>query len=172
MNEISCGVCMDLIPLVRDGVAGDESRAAVERHVAGCAACRAAYGEDAPPVPDVDRALDRLARRTRMGAAMAMVFGMFFGLSLVTGTDMFYNILIMPATGALAYVVFRWRALYALPGLLAVSHIAVNFLAKLNGSAMDLPSLFWWMGVCCLLALAGTLAAGLLHFAFRREEDA
>ena len=40
MNEITCGLCMDLIPLVQDGIASGESRDAVERHVQSCAACR------------------------------------------------------------------------------------------------------------------------------------
>ena len=32
MNEISCDVCMDLIPLVQDGIASEDSREAVEQH--------------------------------------------------------------------------------------------------------------------------------------------
>ena len=30
MNEINCNVCMDLIPLVQDGIASEDSRKAVE----------------------------------------------------------------------------------------------------------------------------------------------
>jgi len=171
VNEISCGVCRDLIPLVKDAVAGEESRLAVERHTAGCPACRALYGAGAPPVPDVERAWTRLARRMRLGAAILMTFGVFFGLSLTAGTDMFYNVMIMPLTGALGYAVFRWRALYVLPGLLAAAHLAVNLLSRLNGGeALDLWSLLFWTGIYCLLAVAGVLSAGLLHFAFRKEE--
>lgn len=170
MNEISCGVCRDLIPLVRDGVAGEDSRQAVERHTAACPACRALYGDGPLPAPDADRAWDRLSRRLRLWAAVVMVFGAFFGLSLTAGADMFYNVMIMPLTGALAYAVFRWRALYALPGLLTAAHLAVNLLSKLRGGdALDVYSLLWWTGVCCLLAVAGTVSAGLLHFAFGKE---
>lgn len=59
MNEITCGLCMDLIPLVRDGIASGESRDAVERHVQSCAACRKLYSGAPPP----------LIRRRRSGSS-------------------------------------------------------------------------------------------------------
>ena len=36
--DLACDICRDLIPLVRDGVASEASRRAVEQHLAGCAA--------------------------------------------------------------------------------------------------------------------------------------
>ena len=36
MNEITCDVCMDLIPLVQDGVASQDSVLAVENHIKNC----------------------------------------------------------------------------------------------------------------------------------------
>ena len=38
---MTCEVIRDLLPLCADGVASDESRAAVEEHIRTCAACRA-----------------------------------------------------------------------------------------------------------------------------------
>ena len=40
MNEqISCGIAQDLMPLVIDDACGDDSRRAVENHIAGCGEC-------------------------------------------------------------------------------------------------------------------------------------
>ena len=89
-----------------------------------------------------------------------------WGLSLTEGVDPFYNILLMPAAGALGYGAFRWRALYILPLFLGAAGFVMNRLSPVWG---DPSSLFWWMGICCLPALAGVLSAGLLHFAFRKE---
>ena len=47
MNEsirIDCGICSDLLPLVEDGVACEQSREAVRRHMESCGACREKYG--------------------------------------------------------------------------------------------------------------------------------
>ena len=49
--RITCDICMDLMPLVHDGVASADSVAAVEEHVESCAQCRALY-EGQLPVPD------------------------------------------------------------------------------------------------------------------------
>ena len=38
-----CGMIQDLLPLYHDGVCTQESRAAVEEHLAGCASCRSYY---------------------------------------------------------------------------------------------------------------------------------
>ena len=40
MNKIDCEICMDLIPLVKDGIASEESYKAVEEHVKECETCR------------------------------------------------------------------------------------------------------------------------------------
>ena len=41
MNELSCGVARDLLPLYADGLTGEESYALVEAHLSVCGACRA-----------------------------------------------------------------------------------------------------------------------------------
>ncbi len=90
-----------------------------------------------------------------------------WGLRLTEGVDPFYNILLMPAAGALCYGAFRWRAMYILPLFLGAAGFVMNRLWPVWG---DSASLLWWMGIYCLPALAGTAAAGLLHFAFRKED--
>ena len=49
MNKIDCEICMDLIPLVKDGIASEESYKAVEEHVKECETCRQLYGESHEP---------------------------------------------------------------------------------------------------------------------------
>ncbi len=42
-DRISCGIARDLMPLVIDDACGEESRQAVEAHIAGCAECAKVY---------------------------------------------------------------------------------------------------------------------------------
>ncbi len=171
MSDIPCGLCMDLIPLVRDGIASEESRQAVERHIQSCAACAALYGGEAPPAANAERAFRRFRQQTRTFAILLMAFGIFFGVGLTTGANMFYNSLIMPIVGVFGYLVFRWRALYRVPALLLAAHGLLNgFRTIWEKDGLDLLSLLVWTGVYIVFAVAGTLAAGLLHYAFRKEK--
>ena len=40
MIEISCQVCLDLIPLVKDNVASEDSKKLVLEHIRQCEACK------------------------------------------------------------------------------------------------------------------------------------
>ena len=48
MNDITCDVCRDLMPLVKDGIASADSRLAVERHLESCPSCRARFEKPLP----------------------------------------------------------------------------------------------------------------------------
>ena len=50
-NDLTCGIVKDLLPSYADGLTGGETNEAVERHLAGCAACKAAYDSMRAPAP-------------------------------------------------------------------------------------------------------------------------
>lgn len=75
MHEISCEICMDLIPLVLDGAASADSRRAVERHIQTCEICRAALSGEVIPESDPEKSLGKAVKRLkRLSAAVAAVF--------------------------------------------------------------------------------------------------
>ena len=43
MIKITCDMCMDLMPLVQDGVASEDSIAAVEQHIKTCSECKSVF---------------------------------------------------------------------------------------------------------------------------------
>ena len=101
---------------------------------------------------------------------MALMCGMFFGLSLTGSSGMFYNTLIMPAIGIIAYSLFCWRALYIVPVLLLLLHPIANLAAVLlEGERLDFYAAVVFTGIYSIFALTGTVIAGLLHYAFRKE---
>lgn len=166
MNEISCGLCMDLLPLVEDGVASPDSVEAVQRHLEQCPHCR--ENSHLPPVsePNLERAYHRIRRKLELCWAMLLMFGLFWGLSLTAGPNVFYNLVLMPVLGALGYGVFRGKSLYLLPGLVFLTHLAVNLLG-VSGEGLELYSVTVWSGIYSVLAMIGSLIAWLLHFALR-----
>lgn len=171
MNEITCDLCMDLMPLVKDGIASEDSKKAVEQHIKICDTCRALNDGQTPPVVDTTQAFHKFKRKIQLFSTMLMMFGIFFGLGLTAGSEMFYNSLIMPIIGTLGYIIFRWRALYTVPILLLITHGLTNFFGLIRGNEhLEIYSLFMWTGLYSIFALVGVLIAGLLHYAFRKEK--
>ena len=171
MTQLSCEICMDLMPLVKDGVASEDSRAAVLAHIAGCPSCAALYGTDESEKPDRDRLWKKLSVSLHRFLGLVMVFGIFFGLSLTAGSDMFYNSILMPVIGALGYVIFRWKAVYWVPMLMALTNTVGCLIEFARGTdSVELISVFWWTAIYCLFVWLGIVIAWLLHFAHRKED--
>ena len=175
MNKITCDICKDLMPLVKDGIASEDSKLAVEAHVTGCEACKKLYGnENTAPLdinPDLERELGKLKKKLQIFTTVLMMFGVFFGLSLTASQEMFYNSLIMPVIGALGYVIFRWKAVYQVPLLLLVMQLLINFLGLARGMEyMAVMEVVLWVGIYSIFVELGVLVASLLHFAFSKEK--
>ena len=173
MNKITCDICKDLMPLVKDGIASEDSRLAVIEHVKECKNCKKLYEtasiEFVEINPDLERELGKLKRRLQIFSAMLLMFGVFFGLSLTASEEMFYNSLIMPVIGALGYVLFRWKAVYQVPVLLLIMLLVLNFLEIVRGmEVMPVMGVVMWVGIYTIFVEIGVLVAGLLHFAFRK----
>ncbi len=169
MNKISCDMCMDLMPLVQDGVASEDSRLAVALHIQDCPSCARLFEGEMPPPSDSKKILERIQHKLRTFCAMLLMFGIFYGLGLTAGSGVFYNAVIMPLIGGLGYYLFRWRGLYLIPALLFVTHLATNALG-LGEEHMNLPMLLMWTGIYCAIALVGFVIAVLLHFALKKED--
>ena len=69
-NDLTCGVVRDLLPSYADGIAGEETAAAVERHMAECEECRAALHRMKEPedaAPPEEKEIDYLKKVRRRG---------------------------------------------------------------------------------------------------------
>ena len=94
--KVPCGVVRDLLPLYAEDLAGEESRALVEEHLADCPDCRKQYEDmkQPKPAPEPDGAealkgVKREIRRKRLTAvllAALLVFLPLFTL-LARGTE-------------------------------------------------------------------------------------
>lgn len=174
MNNITCDMCRDLMPLVKDGIASEDSRLAVEEHIKTCENCKKLYGEEITEASSVNVELElelgKLKKKVQTFSMVLMMFGVFFGLSLTASNEMFYNSLIMPVIGALGYVIFRWKAVYQVPILLLVMQLLINCFGMVRGmEVMPVMGVVMWVAIYTIFVEIGVLVAGLLHFAFRKE---
>lgn len=178
MNKISCDICLDLIPLVQDDIASEDSRIAVINHLAECESCNLIYNTDELAESKVNdkRVIFKIKKQLYLAALIIIVLGIAIGVALTDGMGMFYNILIMPTIGALGYFVFRKKSYYvplvifvlvyfwllikfAIEGMFAYTHV----LAALLNPA-------YWALIYSGLCLLGILIAFLLEIAFRKEK--
>lgn len=170
MNEISCKVCMDLIPLVQDGIASEDSKEAVERHIKKCESCAACYSGTVLPVADSEKLVADVRRKVQFFFIMLLMFGIFFGLGLTAGGELFYNSLIMPIVGVFGYVIFRWKSLYAVPLLLLFTNVVSYIMNVIRGSEeLGMYSRVMWTGIYSIFVIVGVVIAGLIHYVFRKE---
>ena len=170
MIEITCDMCMDLMPLVQDGIASEDSRTAVLAHLETCGDCRTMFEGEIPQAPAKKNIVKELGNRLKLFGAMALMFGVLYGLSLTAGSGLFLNAVIMPVLGILGYGLFRWKAAWLVPGILLGAHLVTNTVGVFQGAeVLDAPSLLMFNLLYAIFAVVGVVVAGLLHFAFKKE---
>ena len=170
MNEISCDICMDLMPLVQDGVASDDSIKAVKKHLESCKDCRDFFEGFVELPSDTEKLFKKLRSKIRVFVGMLLIFGVFVGISLTGSSALFMNILIMPILGVIGYYLFRWKALYITPCMLLVLHMISNLFRYILGYEYEaFLSVLSWTMIYSFFTVIGCLIAGLLYFGFGRE---
>ncbi len=181
MEKINCDICLDLLPLVHDGVASAASERAVKDHIGSCDQCRQAEtmltSVGTLTVSDVTATPDRIWKKIKkqVNRVLAVVIGLsiLFGVGLTSGVNIFYNILIMPAVGIAAYLLLRGRSYIVIFLVLIVAWLGNMVFYYIDSGfesilvAMLAP--LYWSIIYASLVMVGIVIAFLLDFAFRRE---
>lgn len=174
----SCAICQDLMPLVKDQVASEESAALVRSHLERCESCRQLFAFDScafQEVPQVNdqKVLSAVKRRLFLLEIGVLLLGSVLGVALSNSVGMFYNFTIMPLLGAVGLFTFprRW---YVVPiGILVLSYfwmlIGYALEGFAGGIAAWLAAPLYLAAAYALLALLGVAVAALLRFAFEKK---
>ena len=117
---MTCDIVRDLMPLVADGVASEDSERAVARHLQTCRECRELWDKtqaSRPPVPapistaEEKKILTYLRRRYALFGALLIMIGASAGVMMIDSDLQFHNFILMPLVGALGYLCFKRKAL-------------------------------------------------------------
>ena len=94
---MNCNIVRDLLPLYHDGVCSEESRTAVEEHLAGCEACSRMLADMDAPLPAAGKGsendavmVDRIAREWRRLWRRALLTGVAVVLAVCLGGFAFW----------------------------------------------------------------------------------
>lgn len=174
--DISCNVILDLIPLVKDGVASEESTLLVRQHIDHCEICKAEFEifnynkADQPSIKD-EKILATIKRSLFITQALILIIGAIVGLALTNTMGMFYNFAIMPLVGGISVFVLKQKW-YLMPlAIFIFTYLWQTIMSIVLGG-------FSWIalygGLYYSIIYAGLVGLGivimmLLKFAFRKE---
>lgn len=178
MSKISCDTCMDLMPLVTDCIASEDSRLLVEEHIKTCESCKNVFmSADPSKVQMNDKIIvGKIKKQLSYFILVVILIGAVSGMMLTNSMNMFYNALIMPLIGGLGFLVLRKKTVWLTVGLFAFTSIwqFIQFYitegVSQGSSIFDLAigSLFY-SGIYTFFIIIGIVIAMLLEYAFRRD---
>lgn len=176
-TTISCNVCRDLIPLVLDQVASDDSVELVMQHIADCEPCRKCYGTPSElhahtTIPNDQRILKKIKKTFYFSMLVLVLVGGLLGIALTNSDNMFYNSIIMPAVGALSYLVYKKRWYLPCLGLTVITYLWIFITTWIEEGfttyLFNMP--LFYNVIYGILFVIGVAIAALLTYAFRKEE--
>ena len=172
MSRITCDICRDLIPLVQDGVASNDSQQSVKDHIAECPSCAKVYhSHQYAEEMDDTRILKKTRRHINSFLTVLLFAFIVFCVFLADGMNVMMNTVIMPVTGILSYIVFRNGAFWRTPIIIGVFTLISNMISIVqgNGGYGDIAGVFVYIFLYSLFAICGIIIAALMHYAFRKE---
>lgn len=178
-TNISCDVCLDLIPLVHDQVASKDSNTLVYEHIAKCASCKTEFINTNITTSEYmindDKIIRSLKKSLFVTGLIFITFGALLGVYLSNSMGMFYNFLIMPIVGGLGYLTFKNKWIWTPVGVLILSYIWL-FIQNISDGILSSGfrvEIFWnplyFSGIYSGLTIIGVVIAALLKYAFRKE---
>lgn len=177
MSKIGCQVCLDLIPLVKDGIASKESCDMVEAHIKSCESCRAVYEDIVKEEVHLDdqAMVKKIQKQLFLGAVGIMFLGAVLGMALSGSMNMFYNILIMPALGGIGYLALGKKSYMGIISLFLFSGGWI-FIREVISGSLAYDTLYGILSMAAIgagaytfLFILGLLISFLLKYAFKRE---
>jgi len=177
LKNISCDIILDLIPLVKDGVASEDSQKIVNDHIKSCSNCKVEF-ESFEDIYSEQKSINdkkiiyNIKKNIFITQILILAIGAITGIALTNSMAMFYNFIIMPVIGGISFIVLK-RRWYITPISVFILSYLWQTIAWTIESGFDWTilygSLFYSIIYTSLIAL-GVIIAKLLKFAFGKGE--
>ena len=177
MNNITCDVCKDLIPLVQDGVASKDSENLVKNHIKECEECKeylSLFTNDIEKGIEKDinteKVFTRFKKKIQKLSIIIVILGILVGISLTATENVLYNSIIMPTLGIIGYIICRWKAVYIIPIFMLIWNIPIIIIRIiLDANVADITGILLYDVIYIVFIVIGVVIAGLLHYSCRKE---
>ena len=176
--EINCNVCLDLMPLVKDKVASDDSEMLVAKHIENCESCKALFSSeeiDREYKVDDRKVISNIKSKIISIGLIILIIGGLLGIYLSNSQGMFYNVLIMPCIGIAGCVLLRKKYYWVPVGIFTLSYLGIIIQSLLEDIEWlgRMPELFimplFLSIIYTILVGIGTAIGALFGYAFGKE---
>ncbi|NLX61493.1 MAG: zf-HC2 domain-containing protein [Tissierellia bacterium] len=175
--NISCDIILDLIPLVKDGVASEDSIKMVNEHIKSCQSCRAEY--EAIKYTNIDQTSIRdekiilaIKRSIFISQLIVLIAGAFIGIALSNSMNMFYNFLIMPIIGSISLIAFKKKWYLSPVAIFILTYLwqTIELIVEEGFEWNRLYAGLFYSVIYTILVIIGVVITKLLKYAFKRGE--
>lgn len=182
---VTCDIIRDLMPLAADGVASEDSEAALRRHIQHCEECRRLFEEFGGPnteksevAPNDRKIMAYIRRQAVFLIGFVAVLVAAIGIMMIETSLTFQNLLIMPIVGVLSYCCFKKKGFFisgvvflltTARGLVQWQTLSLYF-NESETYDYTLSNAIVYGVILGVLALVGATIAALLDFAFSKSE--
>ena len=176
--EINCNVCLDLMPLVKDKVASDDSEMLVAKHIENCESCKALFSSeeiDREYKVDDRKVISNIKSKIISIGLIILIIGGLLGIYLSNSQGMFYNVLIMPCIGIAGCVLLRKKYYWVPVGIFTLSYLGIIIQSLLEDIEWlgRMPELFimplFLSIIYTILVGIGTAIGALFGYVFGKE---
>lgn len=174
--RVSCDVILDLIPLVKDNVASDESSRIVKEHIKSCKKCKAEFETfESINLQELnlkgEKIIFSIKRSIFITQIAILIIGAILGVALSDSASMFYNFTIMPLIGCISLFALKEKW-YLTPIVVFIltylRQIAIHVFS--DGFCWDiLYDGLYYSTIYIILVGIGVIIARLFMFAFKKE---
>ena len=129
--EISCEICQDLIPLVKDDIASDDTKNAVYNHIQNCKVCQSYMGQETQSETISDNKLIRSIKMIILcWTAIVCLISMFIACGLPkTPHSIAIMVVALPALSAFACI-FLNKKWIVIPVCVFISRLIVQAVVR------------------------------------------
>lgn len=174
--KISCNVIFDLIPLVKDGVASDDSTIIVNEHIKSCESCKAEFESfditktELASIKD-EKIIFDIKRSIFLTQLIILMAGAIIGVALSNSMGMFYNFIIMPIIGGVSVASFK-RKWHLAPIAIFILTYLWQTIVGIVSDGFSWNALYnglYYSILYAILVLLGVIIVMLLKFTFKKE---
>jgi hypothetical protein len=177
---VNCDVIRDLIPLVNDDVASEESKKVVNDHCESCSDCRKLLTNEISYQPKDEKIIKALKKSVLTTQLAIVAIGILIGIWFTGSNNALYNFYIMPFVGGLAYFTLRKKSLYVpifiivltelLQLLKAIPYLKSSIVENLQNLGTIIYGALFYAVIYALLSVIGIVISFLLSYAFGRDK--
>lgn len=179
---VTCDIVRDLMPLVVDGVASEDSKAVINSHIEHCDECRELFEEfqthkpkKNQPLPNDKKIMSYIRRQAAFFIGFVTMLGAAAGIMMLYTSLTFQNLLIMPIVGVFSYCCFKKKGII-MAGVVFFMTLARELVQWQTleeymdgGGTFNMSGAIVYGTILGVLVLVGAAIAALLNFAFRKE---